>query len=271
LTAGQAWDRFIPRSRQTPAMSIAGIIFDIVEFAVHDGPGIRTSVFLKGCPLDCQWCHNPEGKSSQPQAMQGAAGPRIAGKWYTAEALARRLNRQADILKAGQGGVTFSGGEPLAQADFVLEVIEQLDGLHVLLDTSGFADEADFRRVAQRCDLVYFDLKLIDEQMHQRYIGRSNRPILNNLRLLSTMGLPFVVRVPLAPGVTDTPENLSAIALQVRGLPGLLRVDLLPYNRAAGAKYQAAGLLYAPDFDENQACRCDTGVFEEMGIAVRVA
>jgi pyruvate formate lyase activating enzyme len=252
-------------------MSTSGIVFDIVEFAVHDGPGIRTSVFLKGCPLDCAWCHNPEGKSSQPQVMQGAAGERTAGKWYTAEALAWRLNRQAEILKASQGGVTFSGGEPLAQANFLLDVIDHLDGLHVLLDTSGYAEEGDFRRVAQRCDLVYFDLKLIDERLHQRYTGRGNRPILNNLRVLSQMGLPFVVRVPLVPRVTDTPENLSAIAQLVRELPGLLRVDLLPYNRAAGAKYRAAGMPYAPDFDEDQECQSDTGVFEQMGVPVRVA
>jgi pyruvate formate lyase activating enzyme len=252
-------------------MSSSGIVFDIIEFAVHDGPGIRTTVFLKGCPLDCMWCHNPEGKSSLPQVMQGAAGQRIAGKWYSADALARRLNRQADILKSNQGGVTFSGGEPLVQADFLLEVIEHLDGLHVLLDTSGYADEQDFRRVVQRCDLVYFDLKLIDEKLHQRYTGRGNLPIKNNLRVLSEMGKPFVVRVPLVPGVTDTPENLTAIASLVRGLPGLLRVDLLPYNRAAGAKYQATGMRYQPDFDEDQECWSDTRVFEQMGLPVRVA
>jgi len=252
-------------------MSTSGIVFDIVEFAVHDGPGIRTTVFLKGCPLDCTWCHNPEGKSSLPQVMLGAAGARIAGKWYTAEALARRLNRQADILRASQGGVTFSGGEPLTQADFLLEVIDRLDGVHVTLDTSGYAEEGDFRRVAQHCDLVYFDLKLIDERLHQRYTGRSNLPILNNLRLLSKMGKPFVIRVPLVPGVTDTQNNLTAIARLVSVLPGLIRVDLLPYNRAAGAKYQAAGMPYAPDFDEDQECRSDTGVFEGMGVPVRVA
>ena len=195
-------------------MSTSGIVFDIVEFAVHDGPGIRTSVFLKGCPLDCAWCHNPEGKSSQPQVMQRAAGQRTAGTWFTAKALARRLNRQAEILRASQGGVTFSGGEPLAQADFLLEVIDRLDGLHVLLDTSGYADEGDFRRVVRRCDLVYFDLKLIDERLHQRYTGRGNLPILNNLHVLSEMGKPFVVRVPLVPGVTDTPENLQKFLLE---------------------------------------------------------
>jgi pyruvate formate lyase activating enzyme len=252
------------------AVTASGIVFDIKEFAVHDGPGIRTTVFLKGCPLECSWCHNPEGKSSEPQVMYGAGGERIAGKWYTAEALARRLNRQAEILKLNQGGITFSGGEPLAQADFVIEVIQRLDGLHVLLDTSGYADEQDFRRLVQCCDLVYFDLKLIDDAWHRRYTGRSNLPILHNLRLLGEMGKPYVVRVPLVPGVTDTHENLSAIARLVSGLPWLLRVDLLAYNRAAGAKYQAAGMPYEPGFNEDQACRIDTAVFEEQNLLVRV-
>jgi pyruvate formate lyase activating enzyme len=252
------------------AVATDGIVFDIKEFAVHDGPGIRTTVFLKGCPLDCSWCHNPEGKSGEPQLMLSPAGQRLAGTWYTADALARRLNRQADILKMNQGGITFSGGEPLVQADFLLEVIERLDGLHVLLDTSGFAEEADFRRVVERCDLVYFDLKLIDEQQHRRYTGRSNLPILHNLQALAKMGKPYVVRVPLVPGVTDTAENTAAIAGLVSGLPGLLRVDLLPYNRAAGAKYPAAGRSFEPGFDESQEPRVDTTDFEKLGVQVRV-
>lgn len=251
-------------------MPASGIVFDIKEFAVHDGPGIRTTVFLKGCPLDCSWCHNPEGKSGEPQTMRSAGGQRIAGLWYTAEALARRLNRQADILKLSQGGVTFSGGEPLHQAEFVVQVIDRLEGLHVLLDTSGYAGEPDFRRVVQRCDLVYYDLKLVDDAQHRRYTGRSNLPILHNLQVLHELGKPFVVRVPLVPGVTDTHENLSAIAGLVRGLPGLLRVDLLPYNRAAGAKYPAAGMRFEPGFDESQACRTDTAVFDELDVLVRV-
>src|SRR5512137_2095104 len=95
-----------------------GIVFDIREFAVHDGPGIRTTVFLKGCPLACQWCHNPEGQSRQPQAMLSPGGRRTTGKEYTAEELAAILNRQAAILRDNEGGVTFSGGEPLMQAAF---------------------------------------------------------------------------------------------------------------------------------------------------------
>lgn len=251
-------------------MAISGIVFDIKEFAVHDGPGIRTTVFLKGCPLDCSWCHNPEGKSSEPQTMHSPVGQRLAGVRYSAQDLARRLNRQAGVLKLGQGGVTFSGGEPLAQAGFVAAVIDLLDGLHVLLDTSGYAAEPDFRQVVQRCDLVYFDLKLMDDSLHQRFTGRSNRPILHNLAVLNAMDKPFVARIPLVPGVTDTPENLSAIARLVSKMPALLRVDLLPYNRAAGAKYQAAGMPFEPGFDEAQECRLDTAVFEKLGLAVRV-
>ncbi|HEX2999995.1 MAG TPA: 4Fe-4S cluster-binding domain-containing protein, partial [Armatimonadota bacterium] len=104
-----------------------GIVFDINEFAVHDGPGLRTTVFLKGCPLRCCWCHNPEGISPAPQLLRGAGGERVAGKEYTSTELARLLNRQAEILRAGEGGVTFSGGEPLRQAEFLAEVAAQLD------------------------------------------------------------------------------------------------------------------------------------------------
>src|SRR5512147_2058540 len=108
-----------------------GILFDIREFTVHDGPGIRTTVFMKGCPLACMWCHNPEGLSITSQVMQSPVGARIVGTEYSPQELADLLNRQGAILKANEGGVTFSGGEPLLQADFVAEVIDLLDGLHV--------------------------------------------------------------------------------------------------------------------------------------------
>jgi pyruvate formate lyase activating enzyme len=182
----------------------SGIVFDVREFTVHDGPGIRTTVFLKGCPLRCGWCHNPESQRREPEPMRGQAGERIAGREYAADELARLLNRQADVLRLGEGGVTFSGGEPLAQAAFVADVIDRLDGLHVVLDTSGYADEPAFRLVAARSSLVYFDLKLIDPAAHRRHAGLDNAPILRNLRLLPEIGVPFVARVPLVPGVTDT-------------------------------------------------------------------
>jgi pyruvate formate lyase activating enzyme len=250
---------------------VRGIVFDIREFAVHDGPGIRTTVFLKGCPLACTWCHNPESQSRLPQVMRSPHGERIAGRVYTSDELAEILNRQAAILTANEGGVTFSGGEPLLQAAFVAQVIDRLHGLHVLLDTSGYGSCRAFQLLLQRSQLVYFDLKLIDPALHRQFTGRDNARILQNLRLLSASGVPFVVRVPLVPGVTDSDENLRAIASTVCGLPGLIGVDLLPYNRAAGAKYAAAGRPFNPGFDETRPLNLNPFIFEAMGIKVRVA
>ncbi|HTP07050.1 MAG TPA: radical SAM protein [Anaerolineae bacterium] len=247
-----------------------GIVFDIKEFTVHDGPGLRTTVFLKGCPLACQWCHNPEGQSSQPQIMRSPAGERIAGQGFTAVELAALLNKQVPLLAANEGGLTFSGGEPLRQAEFVTDVIDRLDPVHILLDTSGFGAEEDFRRLLTRVDLIYFDLKLIDRDRHQHYTGVDNDSILRNLQIMSDSGKPFVIRVPLVPGVTDTNENLSAIARTVAGLTGLQTVDLLPYNKVAGAKYRAAGMEFRPDYDETRAVNVNVQPFDEAGIEVQV-
>lgn len=181
------------------------------------------------------------------------------------------LNRQADILRANEGGVTFSGGEPLLQAEFVAQVIDLLDDVHVLLDTSGYASEEDFRRVAERTRLVFFDLKLIDREAHLRYTGVTNDAILSNLYVLSALGVPFVARVPLIPGVADSDENLSAIAETVRGLPNLVRVDLLPYNKAAGAKYEFAGMEFRPDYDEARPLNLNLTAFQKAKVPVRVA
>ncbi len=251
-------------------MGVTGVVFDIKEFAVFDGPGLRTTVFLKGCPLRCAWCHNPEGLASEPQVLRSAGGERLVGQRFEAAALAARLNLQADLLRDGGGGVTFSGGEPLQQSEFVEAVIEGLDRQHVVLDTSGYGDETAFRRLVGKVDLVFFDLKLIDTELHQRYTGCENAPILRNLRALSESKRPYVIRVPLVPGVTDTPENLGAIARTCHCLAGLVRVDLLPYNRAAGGKYSACGLRFAPSWDEAQPPRADTEVFVRSGLEVRV-
>jgi pyruvate formate lyase activating enzyme len=248
----------------------SGIVFDIKEFAIHDGPGIRTTVFLKGCPLSCQWCHNPEGQSRQPQIIQAPTGERTAGKEYTAAELAALLNQQVAILRANEGGVTFSGGEPLLQADFVAEVIDLLDDVHILLDTSGYGRQEDFRMLIDRSDLVYFDLKLIDAPSHRHFTGCDNALILSNLHLLGEMGKPFVVRVPLVPGVTDTEQNLEAIAQTVGGMQGLLQVNLLPYNKAAGAKYEYAGMEFKPEYDETAELNLNTEPFQQAGIKVSV-
>jgi pyruvate formate lyase activating enzyme len=247
-----------------------GVVFDIKEFTIHDGPGLRTTVFLKGCPLACQWCHNPEGQSGQPQIIRSSAGERLAGRTYTAVELAAFLNKQVPLLTANEGGLTFSGGEPLRQAGFVAEVIDLLDNAHVLLDTAGYGDEDDFRHLVARVDLVYYDLKLIDRDQHRRYTGCDNDRILRNLQIMSDSGKPFVIRVPLVPGVTDTDENLAAIAHTICGLPGLQAVDLLPYNKVAGAKYRAVGMEFKPDYDETREVNVNTRPFDQAGIEVQV-
>ncbi len=249
----------------------SGIVFDVREFTLHDGPGVRTTVFLKGCPLACTWCHNPEGRRRRIEVMRGAVGDRVVGRRYEAEELAAILRGQAEILAMNEGGVTFSGGEPLAQARFVAEVIDRLGGMHVVLDTSGYGGAGSFRALATRADLVYFDLKLADPLEHERWTGRDNAPVLRNLALLRRLGRPFVARIPLVPGVTDTPSNLAAIAELVADCPTLERVDLLPYNRAAGGKYAGCGMSFEPGFDEDVSPNADPGVFERAGLEVRVA
>ena len=248
----------------------SGMIFDIREFTVHDGPGIRTTVFLKGCPLRCSWCHNPEGMSSLRETIENPAGKRVVGRLYTVEELSSILNRQASILSANGGGVTFSGGEPLMQAGFLAAVIDHLNHVHVLLDTSGNAPENEFRRVVEKSDLVYFDLKLIDRAAHRIHTGVDNERILSNLQLLAKMNVPFVIRVPLIPGVTDTDQNLEAIARTAKELAGLIRVDLLPYNRAAGGKYSTLGKKFCPTYDETLPQHVDAGVFEAAGVKAKI-
>jgi pyruvate formate lyase activating enzyme len=161
--------------------------------------------------------------------------------------------------------------EPLMQADFVIEVIELLNDAHILLDTSGNGQEQDFRRLVIRSDLVFFDLKLIDSQAHRNFTGCDNELILRNLQVLNDLGKPFVVRVPLVPGITDTDQNLADICNSLVGMPGLLHVNLLPYNKAAGSKYEYAGMEFRPEYEETQALNFNTSFFEQAGIKVVVA
>lgn len=229
-----------------------GRIFSIEEFAVNDGPGIRTTVFLKGCPLRCAWCHNPEGWSPEPQWLDKKGRKELCGYEISADDLARKVSRDRDLYRDSGGGVTFTGGEPLSQAKFLCEVMALLPDIHKAVETSGYASPEVFGKVLELADLLLFDIKLADSDLHRRYTGVGNGLILGNLALLRESGKPFVARIPLIPGVNDTRENMEATARLLNGAKGLQRVELLRYHKTAGAKYPMAGLPYNPPFDENK-------------------
>ena len=279
-----------------------GVIFEVREFCVHDGPGVRTTVFLKGCPLRCAWCQNPEGQTFEPQLLvtikecvhcgacqrvcpQGgkqctACGKcthvcpqgcrRLCGTRMTAAELAVRLMKDADFLSQSGGGVTFSGGEPLAQADFVHDVIKRIHPLHVAIETSGFAPHDVYRQVIEDVDLVYQDVKLADSEKHRKWTGVDNDLILKNLAWLKASGKPFVTRIPLIPSVTDTADNFAAIAELLKRSANLREIQLLPYNFAAGAKYALVGREYNPPFNEKTPVNTDLTVFKQALLPCRV-
>lgn len=277
-----------------------GIIFDIKEMSVNDGPGVRTTIFFKGCPLRCRWCHNPEGVDPAPKFKQtgilctncgkclkecghedcrpygrclhicplGRLG--ICGHEVDSAELTALVQCQADFLQGCGGGITLSGGEPLMQPEFLLALMEQLKPLHVAVETSAYADEAVFRAMIERVDLVMADIKHMDNETHRHYTGVGNKRILSNLSLLMASDKPFIVRVPLIPGINDDTANLERTAEFLKGTENLLRVELMPYNVLAGAKYRAVGLEYTPDFDVNALPNADCKLFEDRGIPCRV-
>lgn len=217
-----------------------GIVFDIKEFAVFDGPGIRTTVFLKGCPLRCRWYHNPEGLSPAPQLMVSAAAcvhcgacravcplkegcivcgkcvavcrkglRKISGQHWTSLSLAERLMKDADVYADTGGGVTFSGGEPLLQWPFVAQVIDRMPGVHTAIETSGYTSDAVFADAMKKCDLVLMDWKVSDPEALLRYTGAEQAPILRHLQMLVQGETPFILRMPIIPDVNDIPLILK--------------------------------------------------------------
>ena len=272
-------------------MQQTATIFEVREFCLHDGPGIRTTVFFKGCPLRCAWCHNPEGLSPEPEMLfkeakchacgncrKGGDCPHgarmMCGRRWTVSELAREIRVNADILRSSGGGVTFSGGEPLAQPQFLCAVADELKSgtvpLHLALETSGYAPTVVYQEAAGKVDLVFQDLKHPDPVAHRRWTGADPAPIHANLAWLKTSGKPFVARIPLIPGVNDSDEAKERFARLLEGKSGLLRVELLPYHLTAVAKYPFTGRTYEPGFDVTAPVNKETAAFERHGLPVVV-
>jgi pyruvate formate lyase activating enzyme len=270
-----------------------GTVFDIRRFSIHDGPGIRTAVFFKGCPLSCWWCHNPESQRGRPEVMareqrcihcgacvsacpQGAISidhahgdpvvtdrerctrcgacvkvcpsqaREIVGSEWTSAAVLAEIERDIPFFDESGGGVTFTGGEPLMQPAFLMELLRGCRALelHTALDTSGFAAWDVLEPLLPLVDLFLFDVKAMDPEKHRAYTGVSNDLILENLKKLSTSGAQIIFRVPVIPDLNDDLANLRAIGSLARSLAGVRRVDLLAYHAAAVGKYEHLGMDY---------------------------
>ena len=253
-------------------MDARGIIFDIDHFAVHDGPGIRSVVYLKGCPLRCVWCHSPESQSSTPQLLyvaercahcdecRGAGCARqakiVCGREAAASEIAREVLANKVFFESSGGGVTLSGGEVLFQPEFSLSLLEYLrgGGVHTVIETSGMGKWDSLRAISDYADLIYYDIKTLDGEKHRLYTGTDNKTILENLRKLArhrgSQGI--ILRAPMIPGYNDSPGDAAAIYALAAEL-GITHVHLLRYNPSAPAKYQWLGREYGPGVLERQS------------------
>lgn len=296
-----------------------GLVSNIQKYSLHDGPGIRTTVFLKGCPLNCSWCHNPESISRQSEIMvaenrclrcgecrvacphgseaaeAGALPPRmehcdwcgacveacptggrrIIGQEQSVGELLEVIEQDRIYYEDSGGGVTFSGGEPLLQFEFLREMLLACRERRVptVVDTCGFAPEEDLLEIARLAGLFLYDLKLMDDAKHRRYTGVSNARILSNLQALGARHEQLWIRVPIIPGVNDGEDELGAIARFAAGIPHVRQVNLLPYHRTGLPKARRLGRSneladLEPPSAESMSRAAD--IFSSFGLLARI-
>lgn len=238
-------------------LSMKGIVFDIRRYAVHDGPGIRTTVFLKGCPLRCFWCHNPESwlptistiRKRRPLDGDDQWIVENVGREMTCSEVMESVTRDRLYYEESGGGVTFSGGEPLMQHKFLLELLQACreEGIHTAVDTSGYSQPDIFSAVAAATDMLLFDLKTTNRLLHMESTGRSNELVISNLKSLNLGSLKLIVRIPLIPGINDQRTELEPMIKLLQSIrQPVERIDLLPFHRLGQHKYEALRLLPSP-------------------------
>lgn len=246
------------------------VIFDIQRSSFADGPGIRTTVFFKGCNLRCKWCHNPESQSAKPQIMfyrnkctgcgrcKGITekdaefvcfndAKKICGKKYIVEEVFDIIQKDKPYYETSNGGVTFSGGECMLQIDFLCEILKKCKDadIHTAVDTAGYVPWENFEKIIPYTDLFLYDIKAFNNDVHKEFVGASNELIFNNLRKLSERKVNVSVRIPIIPTVNDSIEEMENIR-HFLALYKLSSVELLPYHKMGEHKYNALGTNMTP-------------------------
>jgi len=236
------------------------VVFNIMRYSVHDGPGIRTTVFFKGCPLSCLWCHNPESFDPKPQnvfnqqkcincgycANCPTGARETIGYEISAPELMKEINKDRLFYEQSGGGVTFSGGEPFYQEKFLLSILDccREDYINTAIDTAGFCDTAVIMKAAETAEYFLYDLKFIDNEKHEKYCGVPNEIILTNLECLAGTKTKLILRIPVIPAINDDIPEMTAIFDFVKGFKNITAVHLLPYHNIQTEKYKKLGKLY---------------------------
>ena len=262
-----------------------GLIFSIKRYSINDGPGIRVTFFMKGCPLSCWWCHNPEGISPEREmvAQTRKLGEKefisndSVGKYYSVENILEILDKDRIFFQQSNGGVTFSGGEPLIQFEFLLEALKacKVNGYRTAVDTSGYASYEKFSAIMPFTDLFLFDIKHLDDSKHIEYTGVSNIGILDNLRMILKSGKEVMIRIPVIPGKNDDTAHLSGLKEFLSALKNdnLKKICLLPFHRIGAAKYKRFNIPYRMNGTEqpsSERMRELREFFAETGIKVKI-
>lgn len=227
-------------------LKVTGRIFDIQKFSIHDGPGIRTIVFLKGCPLRCRWCCNPESQEYRIQTMMVDGKPKAMGQDVTVEEVLDKVLQDMPYYRRSGGGMTLSGGESLMQPDFAAALLRgaKESGLNTAMESTGFAPFETIQKLLPWLDLYLMDIKHIDSAKHKAFTGQPNELILENAKKIAAHAKELIIRVPVIPTFNDTVEEIRRIAQFAAELPGVRQLHLLPYHRLGQDKYQRLGREY---------------------------
>ncbi len=228
-------------------LQVTGRIFDIQKYSIHDGPGIRTIVFLKGCPLRCKWCCNPESQEREIQTMIVGGKPKVMGQDVTVDSVMEEVLKDRAYFRRSGGGLTLSGGESLLQMDFASALLQAAKyyGIDTAIESTGFAKfEKISEKILPHLDHFLMDIKHVDSAKHKFFTGVPNELILENARKIAAGARELIIRVPVVPGFNATPEEILEIARFAKSLPGVEKLHLLPYHRLGSDKYDGLGRKY---------------------------